>query len=619
MQVAEKDLLHDMVKIVKKKPDFHVKEKILILVDTWQEAFGGARARYPQYFAAYQELLRAGAVFPQRSERAAPVFTPPQSQPLASHPQNLRIPENQQEAAEPSAEAEFPSLSLTEIQNARGIMDVLAEMLNAIDPGNKEGLRQEVIVDLVAQCRTYKQRVVHLVNSTSDESLLCQGLSLNDDLQRLLARHEAIASGTPAPREQLKPESDGTLVKVDGLLIDTGDNKKQAGSASSSNAGVQLLVPASSASNPKMDLLSGDDFSSPTAKNSLAIVPVGGPQPNSPVANSENALALLDMFPQSNNSQSVSQPGQAAYPSTPPSYPPQQQQILQSSQTSVYTNGAAPNTMVPQYEQQSLYNQGANPAWNGHVVQQQQQQPASPVYGGQSSSSSSLPPPPWESQQTEDSNNSQLQPPPSQYPQPPPPSQYPQLPPPSQYPQPPPPSQYSQPQSMLQVQVTHQPMAMAGGGMYMHHHHHPLTENTVPSMNMNNNNLHPQFIARQQQMYSHPQMQMQQQMGGYNNIYPQQQQQQQMYGQQMGGFGYGGYNIQQPQHNHHQHPQFLDQRMSNLSVRDDSTLKIPTPSYIPPGKPMKAEDKLFGDLVDINKFKPSSAKATTTPGRAGTM
>ncbi|KAL2544046.1 target of Myb protein 1 [Forsythia ovata] len=65
---------------------------------------------------------------------------------------------------------------LTEIQNARGIMDV---------PGNKEvhvkgkvclflataaclqGLRQEVIVDLVEQCRTYKQRVVHLVNSTS--------------------------------------------------------------------------------------------------------------------------------------------------------------------------------------------------------------------------------------------------------------------------------------------------------------------------------------------------------------------------------------------------------------------------------------------------------------------
>ncbi|GMP55194.1 hypothetical protein CsSME_00020082 [Camellia sinensis var. sinensis] len=141
MHVAEKDVLYDMVKIVKKKPDFHVKEKILILIDTWQEAFGVPRARYPQYYSAYEELLRAGAVFPPRTERSAPVFTPPQSQPLTSYPHN--------------------------IWNARGIMDVLSEMLNAIGPGNKEGIRQEVVVDLVDQCRTYKQRVVHLVNSTS--------------------------------------------------------------------------------------------------------------------------------------------------------------------------------------------------------------------------------------------------------------------------------------------------------------------------------------------------------------------------------------------------------------------------------------------------------------------
>ncbi|CAL5394851.1 unnamed protein product [Camellia sinensis] len=171
MHVAKKDVLYDMVKIVKKKPDFHLKEKILILIDTWQEAFGGPRARYPQYYSAYQELLRAGAVFPPRTERSAPVFTPPQSQPLTSYPHNIWAREYQQQAVESSAEAEFPKLSLTELQNARGIMDVLSEMLNAIDPGNKEGIRQEVVVDLVDQCPTYKQRVVHLVNSTSDKVL----------------------------------------------------------------------------------------------------------------------------------------------------------------------------------------------------------------------------------------------------------------------------------------------------------------------------------------------------------------------------------------------------------------------------------------------------------------
>ncbi|KAK4730339.1 hypothetical protein R3W88_023327 [Solanum pinnatisectum] len=322
MHVAEKDLLHEMVKIVKKKqPDLHVKEKVLILIDTWQEAFGGPRARYPQFYGAYQELLRIGAVFPQRAEKAAPVFTPPQTHPLTSYPQNLRNPESGQEAAESSAEAEYPALSLTEIQNARGIMDVLAEMLSALDPENKEGLKQEVIVDLVEQCRTYKQRVVHLVNSTTDESLLCQGLALNDELQRVLAKHESIASGTSVQVEKPKSEPPQPLVNVDAPpLIDTGDRKQSdQGSTSNASLGTQLLLPAPPSASipstttkvdPKIDLLSGDDFSSPTTENVLTLVPVGGePEPASPVSQ-QNALALVDMFSSPSNSQSPYSAGQ---------------------------------------------------------------------------------------------------------------------------------------------------------------------------------------------------------------------------------------------------------------------------------------------------------------------
>ncbi|XWS26320.1 hypothetical protein CRYUN_Cryun26dG0021900 [Craigia yunnanensis] len=385
MHVAERDVLHEMVKIVRKKPDFHVKEKILTLIDTWQEAFGGARARYPQYYVAYQELLRAGAVFPSRNERSAPVFTPPQTQPLSSYPQNIHN-SDRQEMAESSAESEFPTLSLTEIQNARGIMDVLAEMLNALDPRNKEGLRQEVVVDLVEQCRTYKQRVVHLVNSTSDESVLCQGLALNDDLQRVLARHEAIASGTSSQADKPKPEAARELVNVDGLLVDTGDSSKQSEGRSTPSTGAssqpfnQLLLPAPPATNgstppaavnPKMDLLSGDDYNSPKADNSLALVPVEEPQQTIPVSQ-QNALVLFDMFSDGNNtSDSVNTQSLGLAGQTNPLTPQTQQQ------QNFHANGTTPNMGSPRYEQS--YAQGTGPAWNGQLVQQQQ--PPSPVYG----------------------------------------------------------------------------------------------------------------------------------------------------------------------------------------------------------------------------------------------
>ncbi|WVY89300.1 hypothetical protein V8G54_034814 [Vigna mungo] len=164
-QIIERDILHDMVKIVKKKPDLRVREKILTLIDTWQEAFGGPNGRYPQYHAAYNELKSAGVEFPPREENSVPFFTPPQSQSVA----HIAAAEYDAAAIQASVQSDASGLSLPEIQNAQGLADVLSEMLNALDPKSPEVV---------------------------DEQLLCQGLALNDSLQRVLSEHDNIVKAT---------------------------------------------------------------------------------------------------------------------------------------------------------------------------------------------------------------------------------------------------------------------------------------------------------------------------------------------------------------------------------------------------------------------------------------
>lgn len=59
--------------------------------------------------------------------------------------------------------------------------------------------------------------------------------------------------------------------------------------------------------------------------------------------------------------------------------------------------------------------------------------------------------------------------------------------------------------------------------------------------------------------------------------------------------------------------------MYGLSVRDangmNNSYQVSAPSYVTPSKPSRPEDKLFGDLVDFAKLKPTKP----TSGAAGSV
>lgn len=201
--VVEKDILPELVKIVRKRSDMEVRDKILVLLDSCQEAFGGPGGKYPQYFWAYIDLKRSGVEFPRRSGDASLIYTPHALH--AANP-NLRqagygMSNNLPMSLDQAMASEMTNLSLSDLERIGQVAELLNDMLKAANRHDCKAMEDEVIADLVDQCRSNQKNILQLIDSTGDEELLGQGLVLNDTLQSVLAKHDAIISGSPLPRE----------------------------------------------------------------------------------------------------------------------------------------------------------------------------------------------------------------------------------------------------------------------------------------------------------------------------------------------------------------------------------------------------------------------------------
>ncbi|XP_047945400.1 TOM1-like protein 6 isoform X2 [Salvia hispanica] len=196
--IAEKNILPEMVKIVKKKTDMHVRDKILTLIGSWYEAFGGLGGRHPQYYMAYEDLRRFGVQFPHRPPDAAPIHTPA-THAVSTPPPGYRMSSSSSTRLNEATGAEDTTLSLSGLNSMCDVLELLTDMLRAVDPSDRSAVNDEIIVDLVEQCRINQRKLVELLGTTGDEEILGKGLELNDSLQSVLAKHDAIVSGSPLP------------------------------------------------------------------------------------------------------------------------------------------------------------------------------------------------------------------------------------------------------------------------------------------------------------------------------------------------------------------------------------------------------------------------------------
>nr|VDD27360.1 unnamed protein product [Brassica oleracea] len=194
--VIDTGVLPTLVKIVKKKTDLPVRERIFLLLDATQTSLGGASGRFPQYYSAYYVLVHAGVKFPQRSSSTPPVVVTAQTVPRSTLNEQLASARKERTTAPAHAqqrESQTTSSSSSILQKAGAALEVLKEVLDAVDSQNPEGARDEFTLDLVEQCAFQKERVMHLV-MTSRQVSISLGLDVHH-LQRILNKHEDLLSG----------------------------------------------------------------------------------------------------------------------------------------------------------------------------------------------------------------------------------------------------------------------------------------------------------------------------------------------------------------------------------------------------------------------------------------
>ncbi|KAH0455677.1 hypothetical protein IEQ34_015709 [Dendrobium chrysotoxum] len=280
-QVVELGILQEMVKIVRKTRNMQVREKILVLLESWQETFGGPNGKYPQYYYTYAELKRSGLRFPQNQRD--------DDLPITNQPQvGYGMPSDSVERLDEVMASERYDSSFSDLANIQSVMDLFNNMLQAVNPKDQSTIRDEVVIDLANQCRLNQKKLMRLINTTENDSLLGEALVMNDNLQILISKHDALTSPsdpTPLLDPAMIEQSDDREDEEDGFshLANRNSVLKQTGE--------QEVSPNKNGINTAISVISAAEGSSSINSNALIAF-----DPPGQTDSSKNEVDMIDLL-----------------------------------------------------------------------------------------------------------------------------------------------------------------------------------------------------------------------------------------------------------------------------------------------------------------------------------
>ena len=354
-ELAKSNLLVDLHRVADRSlwSQPNIQHHVLALIQEW--AF---TLRPVQFSTGYSRLKSRGIPFPPRESGASQGGYPGLGiqHPGAATAGHMYAPQAAGNTTWPGEPPETqgrltpgqnPQKMKEDLEVAGNTVALLEELLEGVPDNDLKAVKAEYIEDMVHQCNAMKNKLASLVQTSgiSEEALLAQALTINDDAQKVLDRHrqlvEASEGRRPAPARQRKPVS----AVPGGQAAEQEEGAGQTATAAAPSSNKQLPAHKKQASAvPLIDLLD-IDWGAPTMTTAGSTAPTqngggggggGGVDPFAASVQPPQALVVPPTLP----------PTVSNNPFAPPPAPRPAPVLAAVAPPSESTDEAAPNPFM---------------------------------------------------------------------------------------------------------------------------------------------------------------------------------------------------------------------------------------------------------------------------------